>query len=81
MFIVMVASTHMPSKVKARYLKVALVEIEAGFEGKPKIISERARGVKRIVELRDRLHAGSRGGNTAAGRQPEAPAASPNRRQ
>ena len=59
MFIVMVASKHMPSKVKARYLKVALVEIEAGFEGKPKIISERARGVKRIVELRDRLHAGS----------------------
>jgi hypothetical protein len=32
------------------YIKVAVVEVEAGFEGEPKMISERAKGVVRIVE-------------------------------
>ena len=31
------------------YLRIALVELEDGFEGRPKMISERAIGVKRIV--------------------------------
>jgi hypothetical protein len=31
------------------YIKMAVVELEPGFEGRPKMISERARGVRRIV--------------------------------
>lgn len=32
------------------YRRMAVLEIEDGFDGDPKMISERARGVKRIVE-------------------------------
>lgn len=40
------------------YRKMALVELEPGFTGRPKMISERAVGVARIVECRV-LHVGS----------------------
>jgi len=33
-----------------RYRKLAIVELEPGFEGIPKMISERAIGVRRVVE-------------------------------
>jgi hypothetical protein len=54
-FIVMTAATRMPGSCKGRYRKVAIVEVERGVQ--PKMISERARGVVRIVELHDKLHA------------------------
>ena len=53
----------MPSSVRARYMKVAVCEVEAGVL--PKMISERAKGMVRIVTLADRLHAGSGGPRTA----------------
>jgi len=40
------------------YRKMALVELQPGFTGRPKMISERAVGVARIVECRV-LHVGS----------------------
>ena len=33
-----------------RYRRMAIVELEPGFEGVPKMISERAIGVRRVVE-------------------------------
>lgn len=40
------------------YRKMALVELKPGFRGRPKMISERAVGVARIVECRV-LHVGT----------------------
>lgn len=57
-FIVMTASESMPSSCKGRYGKVAVVELEPGFEGRPAMISERAKGVARIVTLDRRLNVG-----------------------
>ena len=62
-YIVMHRSTKMPTSVKAPYRKVAVVEISAEMTQEPSMISERARGVKRIVQVWDRLHA--KGRNTA----------------
>lgn len=36
-------------KFGAEYRRIAIVEIEPGFEGRPAMISKRARGVVRIV--------------------------------
>jgi hypothetical protein len=60
-FIVMEASAQVPSSWKHRggprgYRKLALVEVEKGVV--PKMISERARGVVRIVQVWDRLYEG-----------------------
>ena len=63
-FIVMTASAKMPISVKSKYKKVAVVEVYDP-DIKPKMISNRANNVRRVVELWDRLHAGSHGGNTA----------------
>jgi hypothetical protein len=63
-YILMDRSAHMPSSCWGRYRRLAIVELEDGFEAEPKMISPRARGVRRIVEERDRLHAG--GGNRTA---------------
>ncbi len=52
MFIVMTACEKMPSGCWGRYKRVAVVEVEEGYDdynNRPKMISERARGVKRIV--------------------------------
>jgi len=63
-FIVMTASAKMPSSCKGVYRKVAILEVEIGVE--PKMISERAKGVVRLVALEDKLHAGrERGRGTA----------------
>ena len=57
-YIIMTATAKMPASNRyGRYGKVALVEVEKGKT--PKMISERARGMVRIVELRDRLFWGS----------------------
>jgi hypothetical protein len=63
-YILMDRSAYMPSSCWGRYRRLAIVELTPDFVGEPKMISERARGVKRIVEERDKLHAG--GGNRTA---------------
>jgi hypothetical protein len=55
-YIVMTASAKMPSSCRGIYRKVAVVEVEAGVQ--PKMISEHAKGVVRIVALWDKRHAG-----------------------
>ena len=60
MFIVMEASAATPASWKWRggprgYRKVAVVETDGRY---PKMISERARGVVRIVRVWDRLYGG-----------------------
>ena len=56
-FVVMTASECMPSSCWGKYGKVAVVEIEEDAD--PKMISERARGVVRIVETWRRLNVGT----------------------
>jgi hypothetical protein len=62
-FIVMTAAAQMPASCKDRYGRVAVCEVELGV--RPKMISERAKGMVRIVSLRDKLHAGTGGPRTA----------------
>jgi hypothetical protein len=59
-FIVMTASAKMPSSCRGVYRKVAILEVAHGVT--PKMISERAKGVVRMVALEDKLHAGRDGG-------------------
>lgn len=65
-FIVMTAAAHMPATARGRYGKVAVCEVEKGV--RPKMISERAKGMVRIVSLQDKLHAGDGGARTAFGK-------------
>ena len=55
-YIVMTASARMPGSCWGRYGRVAVVELEPGFSGRPKMISERARGVRRVVQTWERRH-------------------------
>lgn len=57
-FIVMVASAKMPAKCWGRYVRVAVVETD-GSGTYPKMISERARGVRRIVATWERCNVGT----------------------
>lgn len=57
-YIVMTASAKMPASVRGRYARVAVVELDPDHEGMPAMISERARGVRRIVETWERCHVG-----------------------
>ena len=57
-FVVMQAAACMPNSCWGRYRKVAVVEIEDGFKGKPKMISRRAKGVARVVALWDKQSVG-----------------------
>jgi len=65
-FIVMSASAQMPGSVKAPYRRCAVIETDLPEGEFPKMISERARGVVRIVETWERCHA--RGQNCAFAR-------------
>ena len=52
-FIYMEASPALRGKARQfgrNYRKMAIVELEPGFAGRPKMISERAIGVRRVVE-------------------------------
>ena len=62
-FIVMTAKAQMPGSCRGDYGKVAVCEVLIGI--RPKMISERAKGMVRIVSLADRLHAGQGGPRTA----------------
>jgi hypothetical protein len=56
MYIVKTAAAKMPSSCKGRYRRVAVMEVADGTE--PAMISERAKGVIRIVETWERLNEG-----------------------
>lgn len=49
-YIVMTACAKMPSSCKGTYRRVAVVETDLPGDEIPKMISDRARGVVRIVE-------------------------------
>lgn len=54
MCIVMTSSAKMPSSVRARYVNVAVVQLNQYYTAhglRPKMISERAIGVLRVVHL------------------------------
>jgi hypothetical protein len=55
-YIVISSAAKMPTSCWGRYRRAALVEVEEGVI--PKMISMRARGVVRIVEVHEKLHAG-----------------------
>lgn len=56
-YIVLSSAAKMPSSCKGQYKRVALVELD-GSNVRPAMISERARGVKRIVQTWERLSVG-----------------------
>lgn len=56
-YIVLTAAAKMPSSCWGRYRRVAVVELD-GTGVKPAMISERAKGVRRIVKTWERLHVG-----------------------
>jgi hypothetical protein len=64
-FIIQTSAAHMPTSVKAPYRRVAVLEVEPGVE-RVAMISPRARGVIRVVQTWENLHA--RGINTAYSR-------------
>ena len=58
-FTVQTASAKMPANCWGRYGKVAVLELNDGFESSDvTMISERAKAVKRIVALWDKLNIG-----------------------
>lgn len=56
-YIVMSAAAKMPSTCWGTYRRVAVLEVDIG--AKPKMISERARGVVRIVRTWEKLNGGT----------------------
>lgn len=56
-FVVMSSAACMPASCWGRYRKIAVVELD-GTTDYPKMISIRARGVKRVVRVWDRLFHG-----------------------
>jgi hypothetical protein len=57
-YIVMTASACMPASCWGVYGRVAVVELEPGFKSKPKMISDRAIGIKRVVETWEKCNVG-----------------------
>jgi hypothetical protein len=57
-FIIMTASAKMPSSCKGTYRRIAVVETDLPDGEKPKMISDHAKGVVRIVETWERLNCG-----------------------
>jgi len=55
---VMTASTTPSSNCWGTYRRVGIVELEPGYNGVPKMISERAKGVVRVVETWENLNVG-----------------------
>jgi hypothetical protein len=55
-FIVQTATAKMPSRCKGQYRRVAVIEVKPGIT-EVAMISNHARGVVRVVETWERLHA------------------------
>lgn len=58
-FIIMTSTAKMPSSVRSPYRNVAVVETDLPEGEEPKMISTRARGVIRIVEMWERCNVGT----------------------
>jgi hypothetical protein len=58
-FIVMTAAATPSSTCWGIYRRVAVVEIEPGFNDRPKMISARAKGIKRVVETWENCNVGT----------------------
>lgn len=58
-YIVMSATAKMPSSCWGRYRRVAVVELEPDFLGRPKFIGNHARGVVRVVATWEKCHQGT----------------------
>lgn len=56
MFIVQTSAAKMPASCWGRYRRVAVLEVEGPVI--PKMLSERAKGVVRVVKIWDKLYAG-----------------------
>jgi hypothetical protein len=56
-YIVMHRAAKMPNTCMGQYRRVAVVEVDGDSE--PKMISERARGVVRIIKTWERLNVGT----------------------
>lgn len=63
-YIVQTAAACMPASCWGHYGKVAVLEVDAGVE-RVAMISERARGCHRVVEVWDRQHMGEPNGRSA----------------
>lgn len=62
MYLVMTSSANSPAGKKwSGYRNLAIVELEPGVTSRPKMISERAIGVKRIVAYAHSVYVGARG--------------------
>jgi hypothetical protein len=57
-YMVLTASTTPASTCRGTYARVGLAELEPGFAGRPKMISDRARGVVRIVATWENCNVG-----------------------
>lgn len=57
-FIVKESAANMPASCWGRYARLAVIEVQPGVDS-VSMISERARGVVRIVRTWEKLHAGS----------------------
>lgn len=57
-YLIMSAAARMPSSCWGTYRRIAVVELAPGFEGRPKMISTRARGIVRVVQSWERLNCG-----------------------
>lgn len=51
MHIVKISAARMPSRCWGRYVHVAVIEVEPGIRPHDVVISERSRGVRRIVDV------------------------------
>lgn len=65
-YMILTSKACMPNSCWGRYRNVAVLEVDPGAQ--PKMISERARGVRRIVWFQGKLHAGSESPRTAYGK-------------
>ena len=57
-YIVMSASAKMPGTCWGHYGRIAVIERDLGYEGRIAMISNRARGVKKVVETWENLNIG-----------------------
>jgi hypothetical protein len=57
-YIIKVSAAKMPQSCWGRYARIAVLEVEPGVDA-ASMISERARGVRRIVRTWERLNVGS----------------------
>jgi len=57
-YLIMTASAKMPSSCRGNYRRVAVVELDSP-DAKPKMISDRALGIKRIVKTWEGCNVGT----------------------